>query len=221
MVAQVALSMTLLAAAGLFVKSFVRLQTVDPGYDFEQIALATIGLSPTCYASASTRAEFFRRLEQMLEEQPGIEAVTRMDRRGFRSGFDLQAEGGLAHPNQPYRVPSASVAPDYLHVMGVELLAGRAFETTDIDTDAVIIDLDLARFLWSDGVGRRFRLGAEGDWMTVIGVVKELRPRPVSRVVFRLATVGPAAKLGPTPIATSRPYSFTVSLASAERPTRS
>jgi predicted permease len=175
-VAQIALSMTLLAAAGLFVKSFVRLQTVDPGYDYERIALANIQLSPTRYANASARADFFRRLEEMLEAQPGIEAVTRMDRRGFRSGFDLQAEGGLAPPNQPYRVPSASVAPDYLDVMGVELLAGRAFETTDIDTDEVIIDLDLARFLWSDGaVGRRFRLGAEGDWMTVIGVVKELR----------------------------------------------
>jgi predicted permease len=175
-VAQVALSMTLLAAAGLFVKSFIQLQTVDPGYDYERIALANIGLSPTRYANASARADFFRRLDETLEALPGIEAVTRIEGPRFRSGFDLQAEGGLAPPNQPYRVPSALVAPNYLDVMGVELLAGRAFETTDIDTDAVIIDLDLARFLWSDGaVGRRFRLGAEGDWMTVIGVVRELR----------------------------------------------
>lgn len=174
-VAQIALSMTLLAAAGLFVKSFARLVHVDPGYDYERIALAHIGLSPTRYADAAARVEFFRQLEVLLERHPGIEAVTRSS-SGFRSGAALEPEGGQAPLNQPYRVPSASVAPDYLDVMGIELIAGRGFDAADAHTNAAIIDLDLARFLWrGNAVGRRFRLGEDGEWLAVVGVVRELR----------------------------------------------
>jgi hypothetical protein len=68
------------------------------------------------------------------------------------------------------------VATDYLDVLGVELVAGRGFEPADATTDAVIIDLDLARFLWRESaVGRHFRLRDDGEWMTVVGVVRELR----------------------------------------------
>jgi predicted permease len=175
-VAQVALSMTLLAAAGLFVKSFARLVSVDPGYDYDRIALAHIGLSPTRYPDAAARADFFRRLEDALASYPGIEGVSRMDGRGFRSGAALEPEDGLAPRDQPYRVPSASIATDYLDVTGVALVGGRGFEPADVNTDAVIIDLDLARFLWRENaVGRRFRMGEDGEWMTVVGVVRELR----------------------------------------------
>lgn len=60
--------------------------------------------------------------------------------------------------------------------MGMELVAGRGFETADVNTDAVIIDRDLARFLrHGTAVGRRFRLGDDGERMTVVGVVRELR----------------------------------------------
>jgi putative ABC transport system permease protein len=174
--AQVALSMTLLAAAGLFVNGFARLIRVDAGYEYERIALATIGPSETRYPDAAARAVLFERLEERLEAHPMVDAVTRVDGRGFRSGAPLQAEGAAASPNQPHRVPTASIPPDYIGVMGAELVAGRAFEAADVDTDAVIIDLDLARFLWRENpVGRRFRLGDDGDWMTVVGVVRELR----------------------------------------------
>ncbi|MGH7464502.1 MAG: FtsX-like permease family protein [Longimicrobiales bacterium] len=173
---QIALSMTLLAAAGLLVKSFARLMTVDPGYRHENVALAYIGLSPTRYPEAAQRADFFHSLEAMLEAHPGVQGVTRSDGRGFRSNVALEAEGRLPPRNQPYRIPSATIAPDYLDVMGVQLVAGRGFTAGDANTDAVIIDLDLARFLWADdAVGRRFRLGDDGEWLNVVGVVRDLR----------------------------------------------
>jgi hypothetical protein len=60
--------------------------------------------------------------------------------------------------------------------VGADLLAGRPFDRSDANTDAVIIDQDLARYLWAaDVVGRRFRIGEDGDWLTVVGVVRELR----------------------------------------------
>jgi predicted permease len=175
-VAQVMLSVTLLIVAGLFVKSFARLARVDPGYEHERVALAFIGLSPTRYPEAADRALFFRRLEESLEAHPGIEAVTLMGGRGYQSGVALEPEGGVAPHAQPTLVPSASIAFDYLDVMGIPLVAGRAFEARDVDTDAVIIDQDLARFLWTDdAVGRRFRLGDDGEWLSVVGVVGDLR----------------------------------------------
>jgi predicted permease len=175
-VVQVALSMTLLAAAGLFVKGFVRLVSVDPGYDHERIALAHIGLSPTRYPDGAMRAEFFRRLEEALEARPGIEAVTWSEGRGFRGGVALEPEGGVAPGGQPRLIPSAAIALDYLDVMGVDLVAGRGFTAADVGGDAVVVDQDLAAFLWGEGaVGRRFRLGEEGEWMRVVGVVRELR----------------------------------------------
>jgi putative ABC transport system permease protein len=175
-IAQVTLSVTLLVIAGLFVKSFARLVRVDPGYQHEQIALAHIGLSPTRYAQAIDRGRFFRDLEEALEAHPGIEAVTLMEGRGYRSGVPLQPESGLTPHDQPRMIPSASIALDYLDVMGVPLVAGRGFHTGDVDTDAVIIDQDLARFLWSDDpIGRRFRIGEDGEWLRVVGVVEDLR----------------------------------------------
>lgn len=174
-IAQVTLSVTLLVIAGLFVKSFARLISVDSGYEHEHIALAHIGLSPTRYAQATDRGQFFRRLEESLEAHPGIEAVTLTGGRGFRR-VALQSESGLSPSEQPGMVPTASVALDYLEVMGVPLVAGRAFEAGDVGTDAVIIDQDLARFLWAgDAVGRRFRFGDDGDWLRVVGVVRDLR----------------------------------------------
>ena len=174
-IAQVTLSVTLLVIAGLFVKSFARLVSVDPGYEHERIALADIGLSPTRYAQATDRGRFFRRLEESLEAHPGIEAVTLTGGRGFRR-VALQSESGVTPSEQPGLVPSASIAFDYLDVMGVPLIAGRGFDAGDVGTDAVIIDQDLARFLWSgDAVGRRFRFGDDGDWLRVVGVVGDLR----------------------------------------------
>jgi putative ABC transport system permease protein len=174
-IAQVTLSVTLLVIAGLFVKSFARLVSVDPGYEYEHIALAHIGLSPTRYAQATDRGRFFRQLEESLEAHPGIEAVTLTGGRGFRR-VALQSESGVTPSEQPGLVPSASIAFDYLDVMGVPLVAGRGFDAGDVGTDAVIIDQDLARFLWAgDATGRRFRFGDDGEWLRVVGVVGDLR----------------------------------------------
>jgi putative ABC transport system permease protein len=174
--AQVALSMTLLAAAGLFVKSLAMLVREDAGFEHERIAFAQIGLSRVRYPDAVARADFFRRLEEALTVHPSVEAVTRMDSPGFRSGAALEPEGALPPGSQPHLVPAARVAIDYLEVVGAELLAGRAFEQSDANTDAVIIDQDLARYLWAgSAAGRRFRIGEDGEWLTVVGVVRELR----------------------------------------------
>jgi hypothetical protein len=73
-------------------------------------------------------------------------------------------------------VPFAHVSFDYLSVTGTQLVAGRGFQPGDVGADAAIIDVDLASFLWGSesSIGRRFRTGDDGEWKTVVGVVREL-----------------------------------------------
>jgi predicted permease len=174
---QVALSMTLLAMSGMLLRSFVALVQVDPGYDHERLALAEVGLSPADYPEPESRAAFVDALEEHLQGVPGVEAVSYSSGLGFRSGVPLEAEGEPVRVDQPYRIPYTTVAIDYVETTGTELLAGRGFVVADVETGGVIIDGDMARFLWRNErpIGRRFRLGEDGAWMTVVGVVRELR----------------------------------------------
>jgi predicted permease len=175
-VTQVALSMTLLGAAGLLVHSFARLLAVDPGFEHERIALATIGPSRIRYPDGAARAEMVRRLEAALEAHPAIEAVTVSSGTGFSAGAAIEAEGVPILERQPERVPRQAVSEDFFQTMGVEIVEGRAFGPGDGDTDNAMVDADLARFLWPgrSPLGLRFRIGESGQWWTVVGVFGEL-----------------------------------------------
>jgi predicted permease len=175
-VAQVALSMTLLVGAGLLLNSLLRLVSVDPGYDHERIALASLTLSPTRYPDGPARAELGRRLEQALESRPEISEATIATGSGFTFGSALEPEG--ADPRgEEFLIPHTEVAEDYFRTTGARLVAGRGLEAPDRELENVVVDRDLARFLWGEQspLGRRFRVGENGDWMTVVGVVDELR----------------------------------------------
>lgn len=175
-VLQVALSMALLVAAGLFLNSTGRLLRVDPGFDHERVAFARLGLSPTRYPDGATRADFVQRLERALQARPEIQAVTTTAGTGFSFGAPLQAEGGEPRDEGDYLIPHTSVADDYFSTTGTQVVSGRGLTASDGETDNVVVDTDLASFLWGNesAVGRRFRIG-DGEWMTVVGVVRELR----------------------------------------------
>jgi len=174
---QVALSMTLLTAAGLFVKSVERLVHVDPGYDFKRIALADLSLSAVRYPTTTDRAAFVNRLAARLEREPGVRGVTFTDGAGFGVGNEIRAEDSPPPTGQPALIPFSVVRPDYFRVMGVDIVAGRGFQKGDAGTDVAVIDEDMAHYLWGDGdpVGKRFTVVGWKTWYTVVGVVRELR----------------------------------------------
>jgi predicted lysophospholipase L1 biosynthesis ABC-type transport system permease subunit len=104
-------------------------------------------------------------------------------------------------------IPATKTYPDYIDVMGLDLVAGRGFRDQDAGTGAVVVDLDLARFLWGDEypVGRRFRMGDDGEWHTVVGVVREHRlfgrdERFGPYQVLRPADPGAAPTMGNVPL---------------------
>jgi hypothetical protein len=87
------------------------------------------------------------------------------------------AEGREAEAAEPSLIPSNAVAADWFATMGTPILVGRGLDAQDAVTDNVVVDLDLARHLWGtvDAVGRRFRMADDTTWMTVVGIVAELR----------------------------------------------
>lgn len=187
-VAQVALSMTLLVGAALFAGSFGRLVEVDPGFDAERLAQADFELSELRYPTAADRVEFLRRFETELEARSEVDGATVTGGTGLSFG-ELQAEGMPPFEEQPELIPTRDVRPDYFRVTGTELLVGRSFQPGDEGRDVAVIDVDLAGALWrsEDVVGRRFRIApprpsgspghADETWTEVVGVAGDLRLR--------------------------------------------
>lgn len=176
-VAQIALSVTLLTGAGVLLRSFAELLKVDPGFDYSQVAIADIEPSALRYPTGAARGELARRLEEALESRPEVQGVTVSTGSGFTFGTQLEPEGKEIPPEQPFLIPHTSVHPDYVEVMGVSLVEGRGFDAGDRGTDAVIVNQALARFLWNgeSALGRRFRMGEDGQWWRVVGVARSLR----------------------------------------------
>jgi hypothetical protein len=93
-------------------------------------------------------------------------------------GVQFEPEGSAPRSGDDVMLPATHVRPDFFEVTGARLIDGRPFDRNDDATsNTVIIDEDLARHLWPDGsaVGRRFRLRPDADWLTVIGVMADLR----------------------------------------------
>ncbi len=176
-VVQVTLSMILLTGAGVLVRSFTELLSVDPGFDYEHLAFADIEPSALRYRTEASQVELARRLEAALEARPEIQGVTVSNGVGFTAGAELEAEGREPSSNQPFLIPRTSVRPDYVEVMGLDLAEGRDFEAGDAGTGAAMVNEALARFLWPDesALRRRFRMGKDGDWLSVVGVARSLR----------------------------------------------
>jgi predicted permease len=181
---EVALSVTLLIGAGLLLNSFIRLQRVDPGFQMDNLAVLTLSLSSTTFPEEAQRSEFARQLEQRLEALPGVQRVSITGGLPPTAGLFMtevafEVQGEQPRPQPPdLLVPETAVGPDFFEVTGARLLAGRAFtEEDDRQSGNVIIDEDLARYLWPDRspLGQRFRVRSEEPWYTVVGVMADLK----------------------------------------------
>jgi putative ABC transport system permease protein len=204
-VLQFALTVVLLAGAGLMIRSFFAVQAINPFVQAGSIFTARIQLPEgkgERYETPLARQQFFEKLLPELRTLPGVSEVAAVNHfPGLGSGDrDIEIEG-RAVPD-PKKLPQASMiveTPGYLATVGVPILQGRDF--TDADgtegQEVVIISRALARQHWPDEspVGRRFRWIVDekpGPWMTVIGVcadlvqdTREADPTPIFHVPYR------------------------------------
>jgi putative ABC transport system permease protein len=185
---QVALAVVVVTGAGLLLKSFWRLQRVDPGFDSSSALAFDLALPAARYKSDSQVVAFYERLLERLAALPGVEAagaVTIMPLSGETSNWDIEIEG------RPETAAAAPVSPnfqivagDYFRTMRIPLRQGRAFLPSDDGraTPVVVINEMLAREQWPgrSALGARIRVRGSTPaypWMTVVGIVADSRQR--------------------------------------------
>jgi predicted permease len=185
--AEVALSLVLLAGAGLLIRSFSRLLAVDPGFRVDHVLTLRLSLPESKYHDPARVDAFYRDLFAGIERLPGVVAAGGTALLPFNGN----ASGTLTVDTQSVPLdrttPEADkrpVTPGYFRAMGIPLLRGRYFDARDNRSSlpVAIIDETMAGTFWpnQDPIGRRIKQGGRGSqtpWMTIVGVVKHVRYR--------------------------------------------
>jgi putative ABC transport system permease protein len=177
-VAEIALSLIVLVAAGLLVQSMIRLTTVPLGYKRHGLLTADISLPTSSYSNAADWMRFWDRLGLKLGSLPGVQGVA------FAPSLATSYGTGPVtideHGSSP-RIVSASgpepVSSTYFHVTGVPLLQGRMFSDLDRSGSIPVAVVNVAfatRFFPNGALGQRIKFGkpdAKTPWLTIVGVV--------------------------------------------------
>ena len=202
--AEVALSLVLLIGAGLMIKSFVRLRSVNPGFNPESVEILTVNLPFNELRTTQQLTIYHQQALAKLASLPGVISAGAinwlpLDQALIRG--DFYAEGKpreAAH----FNVSKPCVSPGYFSAMGIQLLRGRSFDERDTvnSLGVAIISQSVARAAWGDEnpIGKRITLEDRPqpkDWLTVVGVVDDVKQqnlaekKPVSAVYQPLAQV--------------------------------
>jgi predicted permease len=183
---QFALSLVLLVGAGLMLRSFQRLMSVDLGFRTENVVTARIQLPYPRYANDTVVLAFYGLLVERVQALPGVLAAGTTSRVPLTPGNpqdNIIAEGREPRPGDPTLVANIRVvSPRYFDAIGTPLVRGRSFQASDDDGSprVAIIDETIARQYWpnEDPIGKRIRHGGSPDrnpWLTIVGVVRHVR----------------------------------------------
>jgi len=190
---QVALAVTVVAAAGLLARSLQRLQTVDMGLASDRLVLAELDLPRDDYSDQARRRRFFDAVLERVRTTRGIDAVTPLNAGPFAgaTGWDLPRFTGEGQSADQVRAnPSLNfeaVHPAYFSALGVPILRGRAFTAADRDgaPPVAIVSDAMAAGTWpgEDPIGKRLKYGgidSRDEWLTVVGVAATTRYRELA-----------------------------------------
>jgi len=183
-VAQLALSLVLLVAAGLFVRTLQALYRIEPGFDTRQVLTATVDAGLQGYDEARTQ-RLFEDLEQRVRALPGVEhaAMGHMLPLGG-GGWDTRIFPANAKPaaeDPGLKTDLNAVFPGYFETLGMRLVQGRDFNAGDRSGSpgVAVINEAIAQQLWPgvNPIGQRFRIGRGDEVLEVVGVVHTARYR--------------------------------------------
>jgi len=183
-VSQVAFSFMLLIAAGLMLRSFWKLQQIDPGFRSENVLTAGVALNWSKYDTDDKVRGFGEELLRRLEADPEVRSaalsynVPLGQSQPYNRRFQIEGRPveESARPSLDFRV----VSPRYFETIGQRLVSGRSFEPGDVSraTPVALVNESLARRYWGDKdpIGERVSFGDEGEpWVTIVGVVGDVR----------------------------------------------
>ncbi len=190
-VTQIALSLMLLVSAGLFIKSFQRLRSVNAGFDPEEVATLQISLPRTSYAESRKQALFFQQTLDRIATLPGVEAagaITNLPLGTSQTSSSFEIEGRpRAAPDESRNANRAIISPDYFRAMGIPLLKGRAPNERDTAEapGVVVINQAMARryFGGDDPLGEHLTIGGPEEKALygepipreIVGIVGDVR----------------------------------------------
>ena len=189
-VLQVAVSTVLLVGAGLLLRSFERLDRVDPGFNPDRVLTAQVALNWSKYTSAQQSRAFFEQVLDRLAGHPAIVSaavgsVAPLTQQGG-NGQTIQVEGQPVEDGQPQPILDLHfVSADYFQTLEVGLVRGRVFDSRDHDQamPVAVVNATTARRYWpnQDPIGRRISLDGGDSWVEVIGVVNDVRNYQLDR----------------------------------------
>jgi predicted permease len=180
-VSQVAASLFLLVTAGLLVRALVRAQSIDLGFDMKEVVVVAPELRLAKYSAAQGEI-FYKQAIARIESLPGVSSVALTQTIPLGNDFhgtDFVPEGAPPGARGLPGVNLSHVSSRYFETMGIALLAGRGFTDEDIASSALvrIISESAANAAWpgQNPIGKRFRQGARGPLLQVIGVARKAR----------------------------------------------
>jgi putative ABC transport system permease protein len=180
-VAEVALALVLLAGAGMFVRGLDRFTFRDPGWRVDGLTIGYLSLPESKYGVAGARLAFTERLQERLATLPGVERAAfglslPIWGTSFSGGFAIEGRPEPPRGREPLGSVNA-VTPGYFETLGIRLVAGRGFTTTDTTNRpaVVIINEMMARTFWPGESPLGKRIGGPDDWRQIVGVVSDVR----------------------------------------------
>ncbi len=183
-IAEVGLSVMLVIAAGLMIRSFWALSHVNTGFRPEQIVTARVTPDQSFCDDTQRCLAFYRDLVERVHSAPGVRAAALINTmplggRVAKRSFDIE---GFTDATQTETQPLFwldVVSPDYFRVMGIPLVSGRWFSEADQagGPPVVVVSANTAKRFWPNGdaVGKHVRFVKETTWRTVVGVVSDVR----------------------------------------------
>ena len=181
--AEVALSVMLVIAAGLLMRSFWALSHVDPGFRADRIVTARIAPNQSFCADVERCVTFYRNVVDQVRSSPGVSAAALVNTlplggRVSKRSLDIEGFVGTNDEKSPLFWLDV-VTPDYFHLLGIPLLSGRGFSSTDETGNAAvaIIAASSAQRFWpgQSALGKHVRFSRENEWRAVVGVINDVR----------------------------------------------
>ncbi len=183
-VLQLAVSVPLLVAAGLSLRSLLALHEVDPGFRLEQVLTATLDLDWDKYNDEARRRQFFQPLLERLQAHPEVISAAigstfpLNDSHPWDNELLIEGRAVPAHEALP-QIDLRIASPDYFSTLGIPILRGRAFTADDLagTHPVALVNQTLARRYWADGnpIGQRISIDGGENWRTVVGVVGDVK----------------------------------------------
>ena len=188
-ISEIALALILLTGAGLMLKSFLRLQAVNPGFSPQSVMTITVDLPDSTYTTANQMQAFHTRKVEELSRLPGVLVAGAVNWIPLGQGLVMGTflvEDSKRPPG--FMVDKPCVSAGYFRAMGMAVLRGRAFTENDNETAAgvVIVSHLVARTLWpgENPIGKRISMEDNPkpeDWLSVVGVVDDVKQQGLAK----------------------------------------